>query len=357
MLRMARLGPSGFDSRENDHPDRPDMIEAVALSRRFGPVHAVKDVTFAVARGEVAAFLGPNGAGKTTCMRILTGFLPPTRGRAVVAEHDVSQDPRAVRRVLGYLPENVPIYGDMRVREYLDFRARLKGVSRRERKTRIPSVMERCGLTAMRNRLVGHLSKGYRQRVGLADALVGDPSVLILDEPTVGLDPNQTVEVRQLIQDLGAERTVLLSTHILSEAEAISTQIIIIHEGRILVTDTPAALRRRVRAHHPIRLEIIGDNRATMKTALESVPGVRQASLHENTGQAEGWCCFTVHHRAEADPREALFELIKARNWHLRDLHQEELSLEQIFRVLTGAQASGEASADEADKEERRDHA
>ena len=333
------------------------MIEAVALSKRFGPVHAVKDATFTVARGEVAAFLGPNGAGKTTCMRILTGFLPPTRGRAVVAEHDVSQDSRAVRRVLGYLPENVPIYGDMRVREYLDFRARLKGVFRRERKTRIPSVMERCGLTAMRSRLVGHLSKGYRQRVGLADALVGDPSVLILDEPTVGLDPNQTVEVRQLIQDLGAERTVLLSTHILSEAEAISTQIIIIHEGRILVTDTPAALRRRVRAHRPIRLEIIGDDRDTMKAVLESVPGVLRASLHENTGQAEGWCRFTVNHRAEADPREALFELIKARNWHLRDLHQEELSLEQIFRVLTGAQGSDGTSADAADKEERRDHA
>jgi ABC-2 type transport system ATP-binding protein len=322
------------------------VIEAISLHKRFGPVHAVKDVSFRVEKGEVAAFLGPNGAGKTTCMRILTGFLPATRGRAVVADHDVATASKAARSVLGYLPENVPLYADMRVREYLDFRARIKRVASRERRGRIETVLERCGLTHMKARLLGHLSKGYRQRVGLADALVSNPEVLILDEPTVGLDPNQTVEVRRLIQELGTERTVLLSTHILSEAEAISSRIIIINQGEILVMDTPEGLRHRVRSHRPVRIELAGGEPAAMESALQTVEGVTGVEAGPRGAGTDDWCRFTLRHASDADPREALFEVVKERGWRLRDLHREELTLEQIFRALTGA--TGEAEAPDA---------
>lgn len=316
------------------------MIEAISLHKRYGPVAAVSDVSFRVERGEVAAFLGPNGAGKTTCMRILTGFLPATRGRCEVAGYDVAREPRMVRRVLGYLPENVPLYGDMRVREYLEFRARLKGVPARERRARIEGVLDRCALVPMRQRLVRNLSKGYRQRVGLADALVSDPKVLILDEPTVGLDPNQAMEVRGLIRDLGAERTVLLSTHILSEAEAVSSRIIIIHHGRILVTETPADLRRRVAWQRPVVVEAIGEDAEVMRGELQRLAGVERAVIGEGKPGAEGWGRYALHCRGAADPREAVFELARTRNWHLRELHLEELTLEQIFRTVTAEEGA-----------------
>ena len=315
------------------------MIEAISLSKRFGPVQAIKDVSFKIEKGEVAAFLGPNGAGKTTCMRILTGFLPATRGRAVVGGEDVTLNSRAVRSVLGYLPENVPQYGDMRVKEYLDFRARLKQVHRSHRRARIEEVLEQCGLTHMKNRLVGNLSKGYRQRVGLAEALVGDPAVLILDEPTVGLDPNQTVEVRQLIRDLGQERTVLLSTHILSEAEAVSRRIIIINQGEILVEDTPEGLRKKVRSHLPVQVEIRADVPSEIQSCLEGLAGVTR--VQAGPSDEKGWSQFALNYEEDADPREALFEMMKARDWGLRELHREELNLEQIFRALTRGQGKG----------------
>ncbi len=318
------------------------MIEAISLYKRFGPVQAIKDVSFKIEKGEVAAFLGPNGAGKTTCMRILTGFLPATRGRAVVGGEDVTLNSRAVRSILGYLPENVPQYGDMRVKEYLDFRARLKRVRRSHRRDRIGGVLEQCGLTHMKNRLVGNLSKGYRQRVGLADALVGNPAVLILDEPTVGLDPNQTVEVRQLINDLGRERTVLLSTHILSEAEAVSRRIIIINQGEILVEDTPEGLRKKVRSHLPVQVEIRTGKAlkiSEIQSDLESLNGVTR--VQAGPPADKGWSRFALSYEVDADPREALFELVKIRNWGLRELHREELNLEQIFRALTRGQEKG----------------
>ncbi|MBN2490756.1 MAG: ATP-binding cassette domain-containing protein [Planctomycetes bacterium] len=322
------------------------MIEAISLHKRFGPVQALRDVSFGVAQGEVAAFLGPNGAGKTTCMRILTGFLPASAGRAVVAGFDVAAQSRAARAALGYLPESVPLPGDMRVREYLDFRARIKRVAVRQRRRRIATVVERCGLETMKARLVGRLSKGYRQRVGLADALVADPPVLIFDEPTVGLDPNQTVEVRRLIAELGAERTVLLSTHILSEAEAISGRIIIIHHGRILIEDTPAGLQRRVHAHRPIRVEIAGAAAPACRAALAELTGVRRVAAADDAGSHGGeWHGLAVHHDTETDLREAIFALARERGWRLRELHREDLSLEQIFRAVTGADA-GKGGAD-----------
>jgi len=321
------------------------VIEAISLTKRFGPVQAVQDASFRVEKGEVAAFLGPNGAGKTTCMRILTGFLPATGGIAVVAGHEVSQNTRVVRSVLGYLPESVPLYNDMRVREYLDFRARLKKVARSRRRSRIEEVLEKCGLTHMKNRLMGNLSKGYRQRTGLADALVGNPEVLILDEPTVGLDPNQTLEVRQLVTDLGKERTVLLSTHILSEAEAVSQKIIIINQGTILVVDTPAGLRRRVRSHLPIQTEIKGGKKSDIVAGLEDLKGVTAVQQGEPAGDDREWNLFSLSYRPEADPRESVFQLAKTRGWSVREIHREELSLEQIFRTLTRGEGEGGAGA------------
>jgi ABC-2 type transport system ATP-binding protein len=322
------------------------VIEAISLHKRFGPVQALRNVSFRVEPGEVAAFLGPNGAGKTTCMRILTGFLPASEGRATIAGHDVTGRPREARAALGYLPENVPLYADMRVSEYLDFRARIKRVPGRERRDRIEGVLERCGLSHMRRRLVGHLSKGYRQRVGLADALVGNPPVLVLDEPTVGLDPNQTVEVRRLIGELGAERTVLLSTHILSEAEAVSARIIIIHHGEILIEDTPSGLRRRVHAHRPVHVELAGEPAAACREALQGLAGVQRVVAADAGGRGgDGWRRFALHHDAKTDPREALFVLARERGWRLRELHREDLTLEQIFRALTGP-GGGEGAAD-----------
>ncbi len=309
------------------------MIEAISLQKRFGPVHAVRDASFRVEPGEIAAFLGPNGAGKTTCMRILTGYLPATGGRAVVAGHDVAADPRAVRRALGYLPQRVPLYGDMRVREYLDFRARLKGVDRRERTNRIAHVLDRCAIVDMKERLVGNLSGGYQQRVGLADALVGDPDVLILDEPTVGLDPNQTVEVRELIAELKADRTVLLSTHILSEAEAISGRVIIIHQGRVLVEDTPEALRRTMRSDLGIVAEVAGAPDPAV--AIRGIEGVAHADATAIPGD-DGWMRVDITPTSNRDPREAIGALAQREGWRVRELHREALTLEDIFRRLTG---------------------
>jgi ABC-2 type transport system ATP-binding protein len=219
------------------------VIEANGLSKRYGEVLAVDDVSFSVGKGEVVGFLGPNGAGKTTTMRMLTGFLPPTEGTAVIAGHDIFADPLAARRSIGYLPETLPLYPEMSVTSYLQYVARIKDVARRERRAAVDRALERCALTGVRRRVIGTLSKGFRQRVGLAQAIVHDPAVLILDEPTIGLDPLQIGEIRGLIADLAApeqgeaQRTVILSTHILPEVEAICRRVILIHEGRKVVDE------------------------------------------------------------------------------------------------------------------------
>lgn len=222
------------------------MIEVEHLTKRFGKIVAVDDVSFRIAEGEVVGFLGPNGAGKSTVMRILTAFIPATTGRARVAGFDPFWESMQVRQRVGYLPENVPLYREMRVSEYLFHRARLKGVVACDRKRRIGEVLERCGITEVAHRVIGQLSKGYRQRVGLADALVNDPPILILDEPTVGLDPNQVRLVRDMIRNLGRHRTVLLSTHILSEVEMICPRVIVISGGRIVAEDRTADLKKRL---------------------------------------------------------------------------------------------------------------
>jgi ABC-2 type transport system ATP-binding protein len=218
------------------------MIEAVGLTKYYGRLAAIEDVSFSASAGEVIGFLGPNAAGKTTTMRILTGFSPPTRGRAVIAGFDITRDPIEVKRRVGYLPESVPLYGEMLVGSFLAYVADIKGVPRRERNAEVGRVMDRCGLGQMAKRIVGNLSKGYRQRVGLAQALIGNPPVMVLDEPTVGLDPQQIIEIRQLIKDLGREHTVLLSTHILPEVTMVCERVLIINKGRIVAQDSMANL-------------------------------------------------------------------------------------------------------------------
>ncbi|MFM1921503.1 MAG: hypothetical protein RLZZ303_3137 [Candidatus Hydrogenedentota bacterium] len=210
------------------------MIETNDLTKRYGAFAAIRGVTFSVAAGEVVGFLGPNGAGKSTTMRILTGFMPATSGTAKVAGHEVHSDPLAVKRSVGYMPERVPLYEEMAVTAFLDFVARVKGLSRVQRKEEIARALERCGLTDMARRMIGNLSKGYRQRVGLAQALLGNPSVLVLDEPTAGLDPKQIIEIRELIKSLRGDHTVLLSTHILPEVEMVCERVVIVHRGRVV---------------------------------------------------------------------------------------------------------------------------
>ena len=247
------------------------MIEIDRLSKRYGGIKAVDRLTCSVGRGEIVGLLGPNGAGKTTTMRMLTTFLAPTAGRARLAGHDVLDEPIAVRRKVGYLPENVPLYTEMRAREYLKFRAALKDIPRARRRAAVDGVIERCGLVEVENRILGQLSKGFRQRVGLAEAMVHDPDILILDEPTAGLDPIQIREVRSLIRELGDRHTILLSTHILSEVEAVCGRVVIIARGRIAVDDR----LDRMRTESAIVLEARGPVES-IRGVLETTPGVRR---------------------------------------------------------------------------------
>jgi ABC-2 type transport system ATP-binding protein len=302
------------------------MIRVNQLVRLFGPIRAVDGVSFEVSEGEVVGFLGPNGAGKTTTMRILTGFIPPTSGQAIVAGHDVVEDPLEARRHLGYLPENVPLYGEMRVREYLDYRARLKGVPRSERYRRLGYVIERCGLQEVQFQLCGTLSKGYRQRVGLADALIHDPEILILDEPTVGLDPIQVRETRQLIKELGTDHTILLSTHILPEVEMVCQRVLIIHRGRIALDEDLSRLQQG----SVIEVEVVADGVPTEQVAhvLRDIHGVRDVSVPRGI-EARGM--FLLQTVDGTDVRERVAERVFKNGWRLRHLAMRRPTLEDRF--------------------------
>jgi ABC-2 type transport system ATP-binding protein len=275
-------------------------------------------------------FLGPNGAGKSTTMRILSSFMPPTSGRALVAGFDIFEQSLQARAHLGYMPENVPLYNDMRVTEYLDYRAALKGVPHRRVAERVGDVKELCGLKEVERKLIGALSKGYRQRVGLADALVHEPDLLILDEPTSGLDPNQIRQVRDLIKNLGKQHTILLSTHILPEVEMTCSRVIIINKGRIEACDTPENLLSRIRTAGGVVVEakVGSDNGAE---ELKKIPGVRDL-----TASVEGeWEIFALRVEAETDVREAVFRLARDRHWTLRELSQRKATLEDVFVEIT----------------------
>lgn len=306
------------------------MIEVSHLTKRYPGRVAVDDVSFAVAPGEIVGFLGPNGAGKSTTMRILAGYLPASGGTVRVADRDVAEAPLEVRRRIGYLPENCPLYGEMRVDEYLRFRARLKGVPRAKVRSRVSEVKEQCGLVDVGNRIIGQLSKGYRQRVGLAESLVHDPELLILDEPTIGLDPNQIRLVRGLISKLAERHTILLSTHILSEVEMTCKRVLIIHKGRIVASDTPERLRRRMAGESTIVVELQGP-RPDVEGALRELSGV----LEVQSADDGPWVRCTLRALNESDPRPAIASLAAQRGWPLRELHREAATLEDVFVNLT----------------------
>ncbi len=309
------------------------MIKVSGLTKTYAGVTAIKDLDFTVAKGEIVGFLGPNGAGKSTTMRILSCFLPATSGRASVAGFDVASQSREVRSRVGYMPENVALYPEMRVQEYLEYRAALKGVRGRRNRQRVNAVKELCSLRDVERKLIGALSKGYRQRVGLADALLHDPDLLILDEPTIGLDPNQIRQVRQLIHDLGKRHTILLSTHILTEVEMICNRVLIIDRGRIAASDTAENLAGRVRTAGGVTAEIRA-GAGELETALASLPGVRKAEV---VPLDDGWHGCTLRTDADHDPREEVARLAAARAWPLRALGREQVSLEHVFAEITQA--------------------
>ena len=310
------------------------MIKVQQLTKCYGPVKAVDSIDFEVAKGEIVGFLGPNGAGKSTTMKILAGFLPPTSGRAEVAGRDVFRESLRAREHIGYLPENVPLYPDMRVHEYLRYRAAIKGVPGRRMNERVGDVLELCGLGDVEKKIIGRLSKGYRQRVGLADAMVHEPDLLILDEPTIGLDPNQIRLVRDLIRNLKRHHTILLSTHILSEVEMLCSRVIIINKGRIEALDSPQNLRARLGVGGQILLE------ARVADAKAAAAGIRRiGGVDSVAARADGpWTVFTIQAGSGADPREALYEYAVAEKWPLRELSRSAVSLEQVFAEVTHAE-------------------
>ena len=305
------------------------MIEVENLTKIYVDTPVVDGLSFFVPEGQILGFLGPNGAGKTTAMRMITAFLPPTTGRIVVAGVDLDADSVGLRRNIGYLPENVPLYPELRVEEYLRFRADVEGVTRPDLPIRLEYVVERCMISDVRRQVIGTLSKGYRQRVGLASALIHKPPVLILDEPTVGLDPNQIIKVRELIIELGQDHTVLLSTHILPEVEQVCDRVFIIDHGRIVADGTPDALRTRLIGNPVVRVEIrgAGDDGPELFGRLPGVVAVER--------RAGG--VFLVEHATESDPREAIFNLAVDRGWVLLGLTPEQATLEDVFVRLTTA--------------------
>jgi ABC-2 type transport system ATP-binding protein len=307
------------------------MIEVKSLTKNYPGTQAVRGISFEVAKGEIVGFLGPNGAGKSTTMRILTGFLPMSSGEVTIAGCDLLSDSITLRKRIGYMPESVPLYTEMRVADYLEFRGALKGVKGgRNLRNRVAEVMERCSLSEVSRKLIGHLSKGFRQRVGLADALVHNPELLILDEPTSGLDPNQIRAVRQLIKDLGKDHTILLSTHILSEVENVCTRAIIINKGRIEASDTLENLGQKVHSGS-LFLEVKAPAPAAL-SKIEKLGSVGGVSIQS---EKDGWSRLECVAKPGHDIRDDVYGLVKKENWDLRDFHRGKATLEDVFVELT----------------------
>src|SRR5579859_6255029 len=307
------------------------MIEVANLTKRYAGRTAVSNISFTVGRGEIVGLLGPNGAGKSTTMRILSCYLPASSGTVRVAGLDVFRNSEEVRRRIGYMPENNPLHFDMRVREYLKFRARLKGLGRRPSRERVDVVLEQCSLTDVSHRIVGQLSKGYRQRVGLADALVHEPELIILDEPTIGLDPNQIRAVRQLIKGLANRNTVLISTHILPEAEMTCNRMVIMFQGKILAADTPENLQRLMSGSSQIVAEIAAPA-AELQEIFSQMQGIEAVDVSPSDGEFQR-CALTP--RNGYDMRPAIFTLAQQRGWVLRELTRSRHSLEDIYVQIT----------------------
>ena len=305
------------------------MIEVRNLTKAYPGAQALNDISFSIAKGEIVGFLGPNGAGKSTTMKILTGFIPPTSGSATIAGFDVVKDSLEVRRRVGYLPENNPLYTEMRVGEYITFRATLRQVPSSRRAAAVDSALERCGLGDVRNRIVGHLSKGYRQRIGVADAIVHDPEIVILDEPTIGLDPNQIRHIRKVIRDLGRERTVILSTHILSEVEKMCNRVLIINRGRLVTDGTPVEILKRTKTGR-IRLDVRGEPTGARDWLrhLPTVTDVVEAAIGTDRS-------YLIEAKDHAAVIQAVVRKAGEAGWEVLELGPERLSLEDAFFELT----------------------
>jgi ABC-2 type transport system ATP-binding protein len=307
------------------------MISADKLCKKFGSVQAINDVSFEVEKGEIVGFLGSNAAGKTTTMRILTCYFPPTSGNATVAGFDIFKDSLKVRKNIGYLPENVPLYLDMPVDYFLDFVASLKGISGKERDIKVDSAIERCGLQEVCERPIGNLSKGYRQRVGIAQAIITDPPVLILDEPTVGLDPKQIVEIRNLIKSFGGKSTVILSTHILHEIEKVCDRILIIDRGQILAFDTLPNIAEKLQERYDFNLTVSGSTEK-IKGILKSIDGIDK--LQEIGKSDKGVYSYRMKIAKNKAVREAISAKLSTDGFQILEMHIEKMSAEDIFRSM-----------------------
>jgi ABC-2 type transport system ATP-binding protein len=322
------------------------VIEVQNLTKRYGRVTAVDDISFRVERGEILGFLGPNGAGKTTTMRILTGYMPATQGKAIVAGFDVFDQPIEAKRRTGYLPETPPLYPDMTVQEYLSFVAKIKGVPPAERRQRVQQVMVRTRVDDMASRLTSKLSKGYRQRVGLAQALIHNPDVLILDEPTAGLDPKQIIETRQLIKQLAGDHTIILSTHILPEVSQTCERVVIINKGRVVAVDTPDNLTARLQGSQTMYVQIDA-NGADAVSALGRVPGVTRVVESDRKAGIVG---YEVEGERGRDIRRDLARAVVGSNWGLLELRPMRMSLEEIFLTLTTEDLASQPAAAAAEE-------
>ncbi len=308
------------------------MIEVKGVCKAFGERQVLKNISFFVEKGQILGFLGPNGAGKTTTMRILTGFFPPDAGQVKIAGYDITKEPMPVKKKMGYLPEHNPLYPEMTVEGFLRFAARIKGVSAKEETKRVNTVIAECGLEGVRKRLIKPLSKGYKQRVGLAQALVNDPEILILDEPTIGLDPKQIYEIRQLIKSLASQKTVILSTHILPEVSMVCTKVVIINQGQVVAEDTPENLTAQ-RGQVEILLKAAT---AKVKTALSRLPGIKEINIK----QEDGFCRAFVKFDPSREIRPLLAQEVVKQGWELYELTSKRASLEEVFVQLITKEAS-----------------
>jgi ABC-2 type transport system ATP-binding protein len=317
------------------------MIEVQNQTKRYGPTLAVSDVSFDVRKGEILGFLGPNGAGKTTTMRVITGYLPPTAGKVRVAGYDVAEEPLDAKRRIGYLPEQPPVYPDMTPEEYLAFVARIKGLPRREIRARIGEVAAKCAITDVMRRQIGKLSKGYRQRVGLAQAIIHNPDVLVLDEPTAGLDPKQIIETRELIRGLAGQHTVVLSTHILPEVSRTCERVVVINQGKVAAVGTPEELTRHLQGFETV-LVTAEAPAAEMMERLQRISGVQWVEPRDSSN---GRVTLEVQTEKGLDLRAELARAVVESNWKLLELRTSGLSLEDIFLKLTTEDVSEEKPA------------
>lgn len=320
------------------------MIKLNNVTKYFGDYPAITDISFTINDGEIVGFLGPNGAGKSTTMKIITGFLPPSAGKVSVAGHDVVTDSIAARSNIGYLPETVPLYGEMTVKDYLTFMGKIRGMSRSKIRSRIDEVVDLCRLADYRNSHISKLSKGFRQRVGIAQAILHEPKVLILDEPTIGIDPRQVIETRDLIESLGGDRTVLVSSHLLDEVERMCGRVIIIDHGTIKAEDTPENLQRRLRNVGRIEVHIKGPE-DTVSAALSAVRGVENVALIADLG--DGIRSYTIDTKRGDDLRARISSAIIEGKWELLHMESITMSLEEIFVEVTTALDPGEESSEE----------